>query len=573
MGTHARFLAWSSAALVLTLGITLALAAAPGHGLTIGTITTAAGSGKRGFSGDGGPATSAQLDYPQGVSRWGDGFLIADSRNCRIRRVSAAGVITTVAGTTACGFSGDGGQATQARLNSPTDVAPLPDGGFLIADNVNHRVRRVAPDGTITTVAGNGVATYGGDGGPATKASLRWPTYVAATRDGGFVVVDTTNRIRKVSADGVIRTVVGTGVAGFSGDGGPATAAKIYGSGGISPTSDDGFLFADPGNGRIRKVSADGVINTVAGSVGGMGDFGGDGGPATKGKLARPDDVDALAGGAFLIADNGNLRIRLVGTNGIITTVAGSGARGFSGDGGPAGKAAFDRPISVAQVPGGFVVSDFGSHRVRRVAANLGGKPPAGGPAMAAFRVRTYVNYVRGQFAISTSRMSGEDGISLKQDGTAAEKLLLTRQVMLAHDDLLRSGRPRPYSLGVRVVDGRYVTSEDTAVVPQLGYRVPGPWQALELRVQVTLAKPAGTCTRGTIGRLLLLDANTRLPGGRTNQTWDRVELLFPPACRTHSHGWTNADLDNAQPPEGGYPDGGQYALVSITPRLMPAAR
>ena len=253
-----------------------------------GQITTVAGTGTAGFSGDGGPATSAQLSWPIDVEPTADGgFLIADLGNKRVRRVSPAGVITTVAGTGQGGSQGDGGPATSARLGSPTGVAVTADGGFLVADANADRVRRVSPGGTITRVAGNGTAGGAGDGGPAVAAQLNVPVGVAALPDGGFLVAEYEgHRVRRVSAAGVITRVAGTGTAGFSGDGGAATAARLNKPIGVSTTSDGGFLIGDSLNGRVRKVSADGTIATVAGT-GGHG-YAGDGGPAVLAQLRSP---------------------------------------------------------------------------------------------------------------------------------------------------------------------------------------------------------------------------------------------------------------------------------------------
>jgi hypothetical protein len=221
-----------------------------------GIITTVAGGGTQGL-GDGGPATAAQLAFPSGVAVRPDGsFLIADNDNNRIRQVSTTGVISTVAGsTTTDGFSGDGGPATDAQLNDPTRVSLTPDGGFLIADKDNHRVRRVSPGGVITTVAGTSSPGFSGDGGPATSAQLNTPNDVGATATGGFVIGELgNNRVRLVSPNGTISTIAGTGTAGFSGDGGPATSAQLNGPYGVVLTSVGDLLIADLTNHRIRRV-------------------------------------------------------------------------------------------------------------------------------------------------------------------------------------------------------------------------------------------------------------------------------------------------------------------------------
>ena len=201
-------------------------------------------------------ATDAELHAPMGVAVTADGgFLIADSGNHSVRKVSA-GVITRVAGTGISGGGGDGGPATEAQLNNPTAVAVTADGGFLIADSGNHSVRKVSA-GVITRVAGTGISGGGGDGGPATEAQLNNPTAVAVTADGGFLIADSGNHsVRKVSA-GVITRVAGTGISGGGGDGGPATEAQLNNPTAVAVTADGGFLIADSGNHSVRKVAPD----------------------------------------------------------------------------------------------------------------------------------------------------------------------------------------------------------------------------------------------------------------------------------------------------------------------------
>jgi hypothetical protein len=240
------------------------------------------------------------------------GLLIADAAAARVRRVSPTGIITTVAGTGTRGISGDGGPATAAQIYDPQGVAAMPDGGFLIADG-DYVVRRVSPTGTITTVAGTGVPGSAGDGGPATAAQLNVPNAVAVTADGGFLIADTGNRrIRRVSPTGIITTVAGTGVQGSSGDGGAATAAQLNYPAGLATTPDGGFLIADWFGNRVRWVSPTGVITTVAGTGTSSVFTNGDGGPATAANLTMPYAVATTPTGGFLIAESGNAAIRLV---------------------------------------------------------------------------------------------------------------------------------------------------------------------------------------------------------------------------------------------------------------------
>ena len=326
-----------------------------------GVITTVAGSGTAGFSGDNGPATSAQLNGPGAVAVDAAGDLyIAEYSGQRIRKVSK-GVITTVAGNRTQGFSGDDGPATSAQLNTPSGVAVDPAGNLYIADYGDNRIRKVS-NGVITTVAGNGTSGNIGDNGPATGAQLNYPTGVAVDSAGDLYIAEYSGqRIRKVSK-GVITTVAGSGTAGFSGDNGPATSAQLYYPSGVAVDAAGNLYIADTWNSRVRKVS-NGVITTVAGS--GTEGFSGDNGPATSAQLSGICDVAVDSAGVLYIADPGNDRIREV-SNGVIVTVAGNGTRGFSGDGGPATGAQLYGPDGVAvNSAGNLFIADTDNDRIR----------------------------------------------------------------------------------------------------------------------------------------------------------------------------------------------------------------
>lgn len=340
-------------------------------------LDTVAGSGTGGFAGDGGAATTALLTSPSDVSPLpGGGYLIADTSNHRIRRVAADGTITTVAGAGPAvgqtgGFGGDGQPATSTvvRLNLPRGVSATADGGFLIADTNNNVIRRVSAAGIITTVAGiGGQAGQTGDNGPATSALLTAPQGVAATPDGGFLIADTGNhRVRKVDAAGAITasTSLPTNGAGFSGDGASSTGARLNAPARVAPLSGGGYLIADTNNNRIRRVSALNIIDTVAG--GATQGSGGDGGPATAAALNLPEGVAATPDGGILIADTGNERVREVAPDGTITTRVGIGTLGFSGDGGAPTVAQLSHPRVAIPFGTGFLVADAFNHRIRAV--------------------------------------------------------------------------------------------------------------------------------------------------------------------------------------------------------------
>ncbi|MCZ6750920.1 MAG: hypothetical protein O7E51_03730 [Acidobacteria bacterium] len=346
-----------------------------------GIITTVVGNGTRtgvidgeggdpaDDLGDGGPATSASLNSPSGVAVDAAGNLyIADSDNDRVRKVSPDGIITTVAGNGNSAFSGDGGPATSASLSSPAGVAVDAAGNLYIADFANDRARKVSLDGIISTVAGNGLFKFAGDGGPATSASLHNPSSVAADTAGNVYIADEFNqRIRKISSGGIITTVAGTGERVFSGDGGQATSVSVASPKGVAVDAAGNFYIADTDNGRIRKVTPDGILTTVAGG-GEIFPGNGDGGPATSARLDSAVGVAVDTAGNLYIAERGSGRIRKVSFEGIITTVAGNGTFGFSGDGGPATSAQLDFPVDVAvDTAGNLYIADLGNHRIRKV--------------------------------------------------------------------------------------------------------------------------------------------------------------------------------------------------------------
>ncbi|HEX2046505.1 MAG TPA: RHS repeat-associated core domain-containing protein [Acidimicrobiales bacterium] len=339
-------------------------------------IDTVAGNGQFGFGGDGEAATSAMLRGPSGVVVAPDGSLyVADSGNHRVRRVDTSGVITTVAGTGFNGFSGDGGPATQATLNSPGPLALGPDGSLYVGDVLNFRIRRISPGGTITTFAGGGSTSSGG-GVPATDFQFSVGG-LAVGPDGAVYISEPWHpgRVFKVSLDGMIATVAGSLTSTSLGDGGPATQARLNDPFALAVDSDGTLYIGENGQGftsrpRVRKVGTDGVISTYAG--GGTADPG-DGRPATEAVIPTPQGL-AIGPDGLYIASTSAQRLRLVTRDGIITTVAGTGQAGFAGDGGPAGAALLGSPMKVDVAPDGAIYfSESVNHRVRRITRPLAG--------------------------------------------------------------------------------------------------------------------------------------------------------------------------------------------------------
>ncbi|MGR3219424.1 MAG: NHL domain-containing protein [Candidatus Anammoxibacter sp.] len=345
-------------------------------------ITTVAGNGF-GFSGDGGLATDAQLSLHGVFVDSSGNIFIADTANHHIRKVNAStGIITTIAGNGIPGFSGDGGLATSAQLHAPRDVFVDSSGNILIADQLNHSIRRIDVEtGIITTLIGNGIPGFSGDGGLATSALLNQPFGVSVDGAGNILIADlVSHRIRKIdAATGIITTVAGSGpgsppsgFGGFSGDGGLATSALLNQPFGVSVDGAGNIYIADSENNRIRKVAATtGIITTVAGSGPAgfnSGSFGGDSGPATSARLNSPLDVFVDSIGNIFIADTDNHRIRKVDTSGVITTVAGTGIPSFSGDGGLATNAKLNGVSGVfVDGAGNIFIADHGNSRIRKI--------------------------------------------------------------------------------------------------------------------------------------------------------------------------------------------------------------
>jgi uncharacterized protein (TIGR03437 family) len=332
-----------------------------------GMLSRVAGTGSGGYSGDGGPATAAQLGSLMGMAAdTGGNLYFAGSQV--IRKVSPSGTITTLAGNGLQGYTGDGGLATSARLSNPCSVAVDAAGNLYIADSTNQRIRKVSAAGIISTIAGNGTEDYSGDGGPATSASFSNPQAVAVDSAGAVYIADLRNRVRRVSADGTITTYAGNGSFGSAGDGGPATDASLSGPSALAFDAAGNLYIAEASTNRIRKVTPGGVITTVAGN--GTTGWAGDGGPATSARLSYPYGVAVDPAGNLYVADNLNARIRKVSSSGIITTIAGNGFISYSGDGGPASASQLYAASTLAlDRAGNLFVGDAGNYRIRKISA------------------------------------------------------------------------------------------------------------------------------------------------------------------------------------------------------------
>jgi hypothetical protein len=325
-------------------------------------VRTVAGTGTEGLSGDSGPASSAKIASPTAIVTDAAGNLyFADRDNHSIRKIDTAGTITTVAGSGLEGYGGDGGPATSAMLDSPTGVAIDRAGNLFVADTNNHRIREVS-NGVITTYAGTGAASFCGDGGPPAFACLFLPKGIAFDSSGGLYIADSGNNRVRLITGGIISTIAGAAFQGDAGDGGPSAAAALDVPTGVMVDSSGTLYIADASNERIRAVSG-GVISAFAGTS--TEGYSGDGGPATAAQMAMPLSVREDVFGRFLIADTNNQVIRQV-VSGTITSVAGTDLEGPALGNSPAA-AVFDTPTDTVPVITGFYVTDTNNQRIRRV--------------------------------------------------------------------------------------------------------------------------------------------------------------------------------------------------------------
>ncbi len=331
-------------------------------------ITTVAGNHVRGYSGDGGPATAAELDSPTQLSVGNKNLYIADAFNEVVRAINTSGVISTVAGCHYGGYSGDGGPATAAELNIDYGVEVDGAGNLYITDCGNSRIRRVDTLGIITTIVGNGVAGFSGDGGAATAAEINNPTRTVIDKSGNLYIADWyNNRVRIVNTSGIISTFAGSSVAGYSGDGGPATAAELNEPRGVYCDAANNIYITDYTNSVVRKVNASGIISTFAGN--GYAGFYGDGGPATAAEMYGPVGVTLDPAGNVYIGERNNNLVRMINLSGNISTVAGlAGIIGYSGDGGPATDAELNSPRNIVfDKLGDMYIADAFNNVIREI--------------------------------------------------------------------------------------------------------------------------------------------------------------------------------------------------------------
>ncbi len=344
-------------------------------------IYTIAGNGNAGYSGDGLSATSmyCELNSPDGICIDAAGNLyISDGNNNVIREINTSGIITTFAGshTLGAGFSGDNGPATDAQLNYSLGVCADTRGNIYIADQENNAIRMVNTSGIITTIAGIGIGGFSGDTGPATAAELNKPWAVYVDVNNNILISDVLNwRIRKINTSGIISTFAGNGISGYSGDGGFADTTEIGHPIGISGNSGGDIYFADAvqPNSRIRKINTSGIISTVAGNK--NEGYTSDGGLADTTELFLPYDVYVNKNGDIYISDTYNQRVRKIDNSGIISTIAGIGYLNgaFTGDGGPATDAELSYPWGIAvDAVGNVYFADNNNQRIRKISIPAG---------------------------------------------------------------------------------------------------------------------------------------------------------------------------------------------------------
>jgi sugar lactone lactonase YvrE len=434
------------------------------------TISTVAGTGAFGYNGDNIAATVAQLNKPAGVTIDNAGnIIIGDFLNNRVRKISTSGFITTIAGNGFAGYNGDNIAATAASLFSPQTTAYDQSGNLYFNDGNNNRIRKVNTSGLISTVAGTGYAGYNGDNRAATTAYINFPTDgILVDAVGNMFFADTYNhRVRKVIKEsGIIITVAGTGTGEYNGDNISATSASLFYPYGIALDASGNLYIADGANNRVRKVNTNGIITTVAGT-GGSG-YNGDNRVATSATLNYPEGVAVDGAGNIYIADYNNSRVRRVEVStGLITTIVGTGAAGYNGDNIPANTAQINHPIGLNfDVSGNLYIADFDNSRVRKV-VNVGVPLPLTLTKFSA-QLQNGIGYLQWQTSneVNTKYFgveSSRDAVSFTEIGQVQAKSTSGNHQYSFLDANLQTGATY-YRLKMMDKDGRFTYSSVAAI-------------------------------------------------------------------------------------------------------------
>ena len=365
---------------------------------TSGIFNTMAGNLTNLIAGEGGPATAAQVYQPWGVTVDNSGnIFVSEYSNHIIVKINNAGIASRYAGTGQQGFAGDGGPATAAKLFDPRGVVTDNAGNLFVTDHGNHRIRKIDAAGIISTVAGNATSGPGVDNVPATSTSLNYPMNINLDRYGNLYICDWGhNHIRMVDTLGIIRHIAGCNYHGFTGDGGPAVVACINSSYGICIDTSGNIYFSDADNFRVRMINNAGIINTYAGT--GTSGYSGDLGPATAAQIAHPFDMKVGPDGAVYFIDGGNNVVRRIATDHTISTVTGNSIAAFSGDGGPSSAASLNNPLQLAFDPwSNYFIADDDNNRIRKVG---NGVPSAVAPTPSSAQFALFPNPSAGNFTI-----------------------------------------------------------------------------------------------------------------------------------------------------------------------------